>query len=369
MTQARRRILLLCLGVSATTTLVQWNGASAFLDGLVGLPWSQGLVEFLRGETKGLVILVLFTLYFEFVGLNISKEGDRNRSEATNALLAAALEATPNRALMHYCLEKEYGSGAAGHLVAQVMRSSATLNNLSVRIRVRRTPQNDFQVTVQYSYEAMIPRYLIGVTDNPLHGEALLATGKLAEVFVVYDPTDTHEPPVHIDCLRITPTGPELLGKLNFALLSDTQKRALFKTEKTASQLTQLMVFEGRLPQARMPKTGDLVQYKVTHNSLQQPAYPYTFWVSDRVLYINSVEIDLSALGPATWEKARIQFFVTALPWLAGVTPKEGVWSFPLQAWLVAGQGFVVIWPGSTPREPLPTETKEQHDKGNKADT
>lgn len=302
-----------------------------------------------------MVILVFITLFLEFVGLEKSKERDRQENRVMAELLERALVEAPGKALMQRYFTEEYGARASDQLAKLVSRQSPELRYFTVRISVKRLPAGAFESIITNTYETNIPKYIIALTADPLHAETLLSTGALAEVFVVHRPLDTpftsSDMPVSIHCIRTSEGHPEIFDRLVFRALTDKQKATVLRTAGITQNFDRFRLFEGVTESGRKAPQGTLERYRVVYRITQEPSYSYAFWVSDRVLHVQSLEIDLSDLGEQVYRNARIHFFLGSITWSSEVKHQNGVWSFPVDTYLVSGQGLLVFWPEPTKKE------------------
>jgi hypothetical protein len=177
-------VLLFLALLALFTGLVQWNGLANFLNGITGFQWSEGLVGFFKENTEELIMLFVVTIFFEFIGLERSLEAERQRERAVTELLDASLAASPNTALLEYVLTREHGREAAISLSRYLVRDESVLKEFSVSIRVAPAPEG-FQVTFVLRYKAVLPRYLVAVTDTALDTEPLTLARLVTETFVV----------------------------------------------------------------------------------------------------------------------------------------------------------------------------------------
>jgi hypothetical protein len=349
MSKARNRTLWLAAILSAITVLVQWSGLSSVLDTIAGFAWSAGFVRFLKTNTQGMVIMVMLSLFFEFIGFDESKERARREVEVVQELAAESLRATPTRALARHCLELEYGAEGAEQLMHCILRRSPVLRDFCLRIRVSPRPSGAFEVWTSLTYETDSSRYILGITDKPLHAETLLSTGLLAEVIVVDDMTPVRATPavvpVQVNWMRRNGQAADEVGQLEWTLLSGRRKGAVLKAAGLLTMSDEFSLFEGQPLKRRKSQPNKVIQYEVVTTTVQPASRPYSFWLSDRVLHVKSIEVDLSALGPTIFSEARIHLFIAALPWAGDLSSANGRWSLPVNKWLVNGQGLMVIWP------------------------
>ncbi len=338
----RARVLTFIGVLSAFTAFVQWDGAANLVDGITGgLRWSGELVKFFKANTQGLIQLILLGLFFEFVGLTKSKDKERREAQVSQALLERALASSTSSALVHGGLAEQYGLDAANEILRSSLKPCTVLRNLTLKISVSHSASG-YVVNVSIAYDKDSHDFIVGVTENPLQCEALLATGVLSEVFVV--PQVTNDIPAKVrKRIRDNRTGSDVYHPLTFRELPDRAKRRLFSNTTLQASAGKFRIFEGS--SAASKSDNGPVMFEVLHEIEQSADYPFTFWTSDRVLQVKSMEIDLRSLTPAEQKGARIHLFMSSLQWSEDINPDKAVWHFPVQTWLLPGQGLVVMWP------------------------
>jgi len=351
MASTRVRVLSFLGAISAFTALVQWDAAPRLLDALTGgIQWSAGFVQFFKENTQGLIELILLGVYFEFLGLSKSRDRERGESDAAQDLLGRALRSTNSSALVHGGLSDQFGADAADHIQRNFLKECVVFRNLTLKISVK--PHADgYSIVVAIAYDKDSPDFLVGVTDNPLQCEALIATGLLSEVFVI-SPIGNSIPAKVRKRVKDRLSGSHVYHSLDFEEMSQRSKRKLFAKTTLQSSVDKFRIFEGSSPSLRSDYDGP-VMFEVLHESTQSAEYPYTFWISDRVLQVKSIEVDMRSLSPEQQAGARIHLFMSSLQWSEDINPDNGVWHFPLQTWLLPGQGLMVMWSGNPERECL----------------
>jgi len=345
----RTRVLIFVAALAALTALVQWHSFSNLLDDTLGLRWSADIVDFLRRNTQGLVLLALVTLFYEFVGFESSGEETRRRDFALNELLSTALASAPNNALIQYGLEREHGDPSAGALSRYLLSDGALLREFVVSIRVQ-PDGSQFLVTIGLQYKATVERYVVAITSDPLVVELMSVAREVTETFVV-PPGQVQLAPnaagsaVTISAVTVNDAHDAgTRAALTFKPLPERQRRRLLRDAGITrdDSAAKLYVAEP-MKDLRLPGRATELRYAVSFTASRSRGH--TFWASDRPLHVRSIEVDLSALSASQVAGAEVHLFVGTVGWAPGVDGAAGRWLFPLDRWVVAGQGVFVVWP------------------------
>lgn len=349
MSRPRTRVVVFVGVLAIATALVQWSGLSSLLDDTLGIPWSKGIVSFLKTNTQGLVLLALITLFYEFIGFESSREDTRERQRALFDLLDAALLSAPNSALIQYSLRREHDDPTAGALSRYLLSDRALLRDFSVSVRVE-PYQDQFKVTITMQYKASLDRYIVALTSDSLAVEPLTVARAVTETFVV--PAELAEvvpnvvgSVVEISAVTINDVNDAgSRDNLTFRPISDRKRRKVLRDAGISQDIRACRLYVAHpLRDLRLPDRPTELQYGVRFSTMRSRGH--TFWSSDRPLHVRSIEVDLSALTPRQIADAEVHLFVGTVGWAPSVEGNAGYWLFPLDRWIVAGQGVVIVWP------------------------
>lgn len=344
MSYTRRNILLFLLALSVFTAFVQWDGASHVLDQATGgIPWSVGLIAFFKSNTQGLLQLVALGLYLEFVGIGKSKDRERKETELVQSLLERSIKTSSDSALLHLALAGRFGEEAATKIGHEIFKPCPVLRNLSVRIKIRNCVEG-FEIQATLSYSKQGDDYLIAVTEEPLECEALISTGVLSEVFVASQGIADAIPVKVRKRVKLVGSDSYSYHDLEFSPLTSRAKKLLFRNTALQRETDRLRIFEGNSTTLRGDPESP-VHFEIVHTNKQPAEYPFTFWMSDRPLEVQFIEVDFSSLSVQQQQGARLHLFMSSLGWSHDVVPSSAVWRFPVQSWLLPGQGIAIVWP------------------------
>lgn len=349
MSRPRKRVLVFLAVLLVVIGLVQWEGLADLLNVPLGFDWSTGLTEFLRANTSDLVLLFVITIFFEFIGLERSLESDRQRDRVLEELLDASLSSSTNNALLEHVLAQEHDAKAARGLARYLAGDDDyVLNEFSVAVRVEPAAPG-FLVTVILGYRATLERYVVGITSQSRDIEPMTIARAVTETFVV--------PPLQVDTIPNAPGSPVrveamsvgdddggTIAQLSFKKISPKARSKLLKEAGVGHDPVSCSLYEAR-PMRDLELSGDPSELRYTATFASEQTEPHTFWSSDRPLYVQSIDVDLSRLSDEQVQQADLTLFVGNVGWAPMIHPTNGRWSFPLERWLVAGHGIMVSWP------------------------
>ena len=139
-------------------------------------------------------------------------------------------------------------------------------------------------------------------------------------------------------------TEAKTIHNLTFVELTDRKKRTLFRGKDIQMPLEKVRIYEGKV--VGEGKSKDLKDYvfRINYSTKQSRDLPYTYWMNDRIAYVKSIEVDLSALGEQYWKKAKLHRFFSSSQWVAELSLESGRAHIPLDTWSVSGDGIVLLW-------------------------
>ncbi len=350
MSRARGRVIVFLGVLVLIIGLIQWRDLATVLDDPLGSNWSDGLVTFLKNNTSSLVILFVLTLFFEFIGIERSAEDERRRDGALRDLLDATLVSSPNDALIAYSLRREHDAPDSAELAHLLIGDTGNqLLDFAVSIRVE-AADDGYHTVMTYKYTASLDRYVVALTPNPLVVQTMCLARAVTETMVVPGVTTGIPPNEAGSRVSVVGVGREVgavsrgvLSPLRFHRIPQRRCRALLRDAGIAQTVDDCTLYEAN-PSADLDiSAAGSVEYVVKYRTLE--ALPFTFWVNDRPLHVREIAIDLSALGRDRYERAQVHLFAGLVGWAARVKEDDGRWLFPIDSWLVAGQGVTVTWP------------------------
>lgn len=346
----RRRVLLFCLGVAMFTALVQWDGLPGLLDDAVGYEWSTPLVDFLRLNTQGMIIMVLLSLYLEFIGFDRSGAKERAAQAGLTDLLDITVASSAPQALARAGLAKEFGPAGGDALSQLVSSRGPVISEAHVRIEVVPEVNGDFRVRIRLSYRSDIHEFVVAQSTDPLMVEAMSSIPAVSEVYLV-EPTELAMPPAPNSDRQVgvivRSAGKELASTLTFKEITKSRLKALLDGSGVAADNSRVKVFvsDGKLPSS--DPGADAPRFEFSTSYVVSADVPTTFWLADRPMHVREIAVDLRAIGQPAYARAQVHLAAHGTPWAHRKPATAGEWIFPLDTWLVAGQGLHVVWPTS----------------------
>ncbi len=348
MSLPRKRVLLFLGALGALIGVVQWAGFESVLTIFIGDDWAHHLTDFVKHNTEHLVVLAALTIFFEFIGLERTAEDARRRDAAVGELLDAAMKSSPSAALIKQGLRLEHGDTASDSIVNHLLAAGPVFREFFVSIRVEYVDR-DYRTVIAYRYQGGASPYVVAMTTDPLVVQTLSQARAVCETFLVPHATSSippNAPGSPATVVGVTHGFEGARTPLAFSALSGRRRSALLRAAGIRRDVSPCALYEARPHRDLDVPQSSKVGYLVTFNTTQD--LPYTFWMSDRPLHLRGVEIDLSALGSARYERAHVNLFFGAVAWAETVKADHGRWLFPIDDWLLPGQGVVVVWPSGS---------------------
>ncbi|MEI4233256.1 hypothetical protein [Roseovarius sp. D22-M7] len=341
-----RRSYIFFIILIAFIAVLQWDGLSDLLDGILGgIQWSGRIVSFLQENTQGLILLLLIGLFFEFKdGCKSSHDYIAKHEIGTTSynLLKSAIVTSEGKALAQLGFAKLYGEEAATQMVENLFIESDVLKALDVSLALQET-KNAFLIDVELSYETPDNRFLVAVSRSTGLIESLLATGEVNEAFYSNDP-NLGIPATIKRIPKFYDSNSKDVELLNMEKLPAKQKRKIARRIGLPGTLIDdFELFEEVNSISEIPNK-QLARFVINYRISQSKGCPFAYWMNDRISLVRQVKIDVKALAPKQQNAVKVHRFMASSRWRAETQFHNGVCVIPLDLWSVPGDGIVVTW-------------------------
>ena len=333
----------MCAAIVLLTTAVNFLPLQQLLDAAAGLPWSAGLVAFLKINTQGLLILVGFSILLEFVGLERSKFEDRVRNAEVNSFLQAALRDESDEFLLKLSLERRLPEVNATQLIEGMHLDRGVMRDTRLTIRVLKDIKEGAQ------HPALVR--LEHVTEFRWDLDSFLfclvrTSAQLAAVTTRVD--EVLETRVHVSSdVEFEDVGVrELTGELNpFSYILPTGQTMPLKLRRLSS------IEARRLATKAGVSSTDIKFYRATGFSATRlrisnvqrisEETQNTWWVADRFIQITSISIDVSQVADP--KSVELVMFLGSTHTSPALSP-TGTWDTSDIGWILPGHGLSATW-------------------------
>lgn len=350
----RSRTLIYFGSLFATIALINTPAPRVVVSAILNPEAGDAVARSLGSITKDLVLVLLISIYFEWV--RAKEQGEMLRSidgkiDAMHAGIRAAdvpavrrlvLDSTSPEELVETALDRHIEHPAdKSSFVSMVLSVSRPHHDVSVTLRVDRVEEGVLHVSSRF--DVTMPRglVLVAATSSPAHAAALgAASPELFEVVTLPRSTPFEE-------------AARLFGERLECYVEPAQgavRRAHFRKVPTAALRkhislpigmgsSDVSLFVADLSQ----ESAEFVRVRHYYRWSQTIGEHFLFWSAGRPMFVRTITMDMRELVQGQGQEVFVQ------PFLGGVDSlmldvKEGHLLLRLDRWVVQGQGVIAVW-------------------------
>lgn len=340
--------------VIATIALINTPAPKVILSAVFDTAVGESVGNSLRGLTRDLFLLLLVSIYFEFIRAHIQAKTlqaieDDIRDVRTQIgtifpkrIQSLVLESADPRKMIEHAVRRLFKSDLEMHsVVSQLAPSKRIYKEVSIELESHQVTIKQVELTISINLEAELRNVYLGVTKRAEHTTAL--TNSELDFFDVITIPGDPELESAQEAIRaqlkfyfqdITKRSKEL----TFISLSKTEQEALL-SPPTGMTHDDFIVF--RFPPNAMHAGPQKVRakYKLT--------IPYTehfiYWCADRPMFVRQLTVDASSIASFSGHQVRFQLFIAGSESTA-LDTHESKLSIKPNKWLLDGHGVAAIW-------------------------
>lgn len=337
----RRKVLVAGMVIMIFTIILNLEGADRWFDGMIGIPWSSSIVAFLKQNTQGLIVIVLLTLWYEYVGLERPRQAEREERKSLERFFHTVSTHGNSHYLIRRGIESQNSSNQPiDQLVNLIATPGPVINSCSVRIHLRQVEANVVEVRHHAEFEW---------DGNPFRYAIVDSSETLNRVNSVLP--DVLETTVRIDSKRpLTDVAAEIVANSPFTALpaSAETARPIALNRVSGRELRQIHKRLGTNNQSLILlesvniKTKGEYRLRVSHLQRHAMSTSLAWWMADRPTYVSRIYIDATGLGDDHSLDRLLIFcgnFVASGEWIS-----RNCWEATNVGWMVSGQGVVLHW-------------------------
>lgn len=334
----------------ATIALINTPVPRIVVSAVLNPEAGDAVARSLGSITKDLVLVLLISIYFEWVrtkemGLllrGIDQKVDALRTASVPATRRLVLDATPADELITIALDRHLPrTPDKSSLVSMVLPSRHVYHDVSLTLKAER--QEDGRLHVVSKYELTTPRrpMLVAVTTSSVHGAALSAAcPELFEVITLPPSTPFAEAAEafgeRMECYCELPG--QVTRKVAFRRVPAGAMRR-YISPPVRINAADIALFVGDLG----PETTEFVRLRNRFHWSQDLSEHFIYWGADRPMFINTLTVDVRDLVSDSEKQVAVQVFLGDVEALL-LDADEGHLSLRLDRWVVQGQGVVAVW-------------------------
>ncbi|RAS64970.1 hypothetical protein C8D87_105465 [Lentzea atacamensis] len=350
----RSRVLIYFVTLLATIALINTPVPRIVVSAVLTPEAGEAVARSLTSITKDLVLVLLISLYFEWVRTREQGELLRGidrklelmqedaRTASAPAIRKLVLDTTPPEELVRTALDRHIPHSAdKSSFVSMLLSASRPHHDVSVTLRVDRVEEGVLHVSSRY--ELMMPRgpVMVAATSSPVHAAALASSSpELFEVVTLPRSTPFEE------AVRI-------FGERLECYVEPTQgavRRAHFRKVPSSALRKHISLPIGMVPSDvslfiadLSQESTEMVHVRHYYRWTQTIGEHFLFWSAGRPMFVRTITMDLRELVQGNQREVFVQPFLDTVDSLV-LDAKDGHLMLRLDRWLVRGQGVVAIW-------------------------
>jgi hypothetical protein len=346
----RSRVLVYFGSLLATIALINTPVPRIIVSALLNPEAGDAVARSLGSITKDLVLVLLISIYFEWVRTReqgellrgIDRKLDDLRAARAPAVRQLVLDSTPPEELAATALNRHMpNTGDKSSLVSLVLSPRPAHSEVSMALRVERVDGE--VVHVGNLVEMTMPRglVLIAATTSPTHSAALSAAcPQLFEVTALPRLVPFAEAVKaygeQLECYVEPPNGGA--RRVDFRRVP---ANALHKyiSPPVGMAASELALFVADLS----GESAEPVRVRQYFHWSQDLREHFIYWCADRPMFIRSITVDVRELLRIGEREVVVHAFLGGLGSLM-LDTDEGYLSTRLDRWVVQGQGVVAVW-------------------------
>lgn len=346
----RWKVISFNVAIIAVTTAVHQRTLSRHLDEVVGFSWSTGLVDFLRINSQGLMVLVLLSLLFEFTRYDELKEYLTSRDSQVEHQLTTMLLRQEPRSLVSYSIASFHAAPEAevSSLTNMVAPKEAVFRDASMNVHLRRSDSSDFYwYDSEFRFTTDQREILFAVTNRTTLVDSLLTrVPLLVEAWSHHDGRDLSQVSSTSDYVSIIESVRHSDGTVSDRLLKMTRVPAAqslsYYSDGEPLPDSDVALFSYQFPREDWAREHSISLRMVSKCPTSDT---YTYWIASRTMYLKQLSFDARDLLHAD---SRLQFCLHPCLGLHRTTDANeeasGRMRLYVNSWIVRGQGAFVTW-------------------------
>ncbi|ANZ35747.1 hypothetical protein BBK82_06290 [Lentzea guizhouensis] len=346
----RSRALIYFGSLLATIALINTPVPRVVVSAVLNPDAGDAVARSLGSITKDLVLVLLISIYFEWVRTReqtellrgVDRKLDALKSTTAPATRQLVLDSTSPEELITTALDRHIPHVSdKSSLVSLVLSLRPAHHDVSVALRVERVEGTT--VHVSFRYELTMPRgpLLAAVTSSPTHSIALSdACPELFDVSTLASTASFEEDAKAFGNKLECYVEPRRGGtrKVDFRRVPATMVRKYISLPVGLTH-ADLMLFAADLSQ----EDTEFVRVRQYSHFSQDLAVPGVWWYADRPMFVRSLTMDIRELVRERGKKVHMQVFLGSVDSLV-LDADEGYLSLKLDRWVVQGQGVIANW-------------------------
>lgn len=354
MNSHRGRFTIFFVSLTAMIVLVNTPVPRWLLGALFGEVVGNSVGASLRGFTRDLFLLLLVSLYFEWVRSRTSartllaiEQDVTDLKEAVRELIPAnmkrlALDSADPKEMAQLAVRRLFGyDHGIDTVVSQLAPAKQPYNEVSVELRVLRVSDEVASVFMSVSLEAELGDISLGVTKKAEHTSALVKS-KFDFFDVISVPQDRDFNAIkaslraHLKLYHRDGSG--RFNEVEFEAVKRSAQTALLKPPAGMTH-DDFVIF--RVPETTPLRGREKVRAEYYFD--MDLSEHFVYWFADRPMFLRQMTIDVHEVAAHLGKLVRFQVFMGDSDSIA-VDVRDARLSLKVDRWILDGHGVAAVW-------------------------
>lgn len=346
--------LILLIIVGSNTGILE-----SLLDAIVGVAWSKTIVDFLKLNTQGLIIILLLSIYLEYIREDPKKLLSKNTVEDLGKEIKSMKgiiekdywTQIDSKSVLKNILQVHYGNTSnVSNLISIITPQKCTYSNVSVLYELNDINDKTdlYQLKYQLRFRCNINEYLIAfVTSAFLQDKISAVCDKINDVFSLSDKNTMDDALSRISSgessfrlIRQLKEGPT--EQINYPIKKIERSMYPNYLDKIdTKEYENIQLFSCKIND----DLGGIIGFIVSYNFTMRKDDHYCYWVADRPMYLENLTFNATNFSMTPQTKFVFQPFVANFSELADEYYSTPAYhSIDIHNWIVKGQGVILTW-------------------------
>jgi len=327
------------------------------LNAVVGIKWSDPIVNFIKINTQGLIIILLLSIYLEYIKkpddkiLHLKSDLLKELPNMIKQTLMAGgfISEGEDQAILTRILKAHYGEDVnVNNLANTVLSSRVFYTDVSVSNKLIGHKENPELYDLEYEidFKASINEFVIAlVCSSHLQDRISSSCTKINDVLVFSSQSSFVDNVNKIknseQSFRVVIESTEGLSNHRNCKFNEVNKN------EYRNYLHDIHEDEFKnisLLRAKIPSDVKIINYLLSLTFKMHKEDHYCYWVADRPMYLNKIGFDATQLNYKDKTVFIFQPFFMNLSGIIQNPSQSSIFSLDVHNWVVKGQGAFLTW-------------------------
>ena len=342
------KLIFYYLILIAIIVSINSGGFEIFLNWVVGVAWSKPIIDILKSSSQGLIILLLLSIYLNFVKNDSKKYMDKIK-RIEDILTKSYWEKSDKKEILRNILKQKLGDRYdVSNIISSIFTEKIIYNDVELNFKLENISTNNdkYLLTTKQIFKAEISEFIFAFTHDVLIETTVKSIcPKINDIFVFSDMESMKN--ITIDIIN---------DKVSFICISKSNGGTTnsvscpflripnYKTKKYLGKFKIEKENDIVLIKAKIPKNCRDSYFKLQYIYTMSKLDHYFFWTADRIQFLKTINIDVSSFSFSNKDRYIFQPFIMNMNLSSYNKNISDSFSLDIHNWVLNSQGFIFTW-------------------------